>query len=68
MIKIGILGEIGSGKSYVAINFGYPVFNADHEVAELYKKNKKIFNILKKILPNIYLNFLLIKKKYQVQF
>ena len=29
MIKIGILGEIGSGKSYVARNFGYPVFNAD---------------------------------------
>ena len=29
MIKIGILGDIGSGKSYVAKNFGYPVFNAD---------------------------------------
>ena len=51
MIKIGILGEIGSGKSYVATNFGYPVFNADHEVAELYKKDKKIFYKLKKILP-----------------
>ena len=42
MIKIGILGEIGAGKSYVATNFGYPVFNADHQVAELYKKNKKM--------------------------
>ena len=52
MIKIGILGEIGSGKSYVASNFGYPVFNADHEVAELYKKDKKVFYKLKKILPN----------------
>ena len=51
MIKIGILGEIGSGKSYVATNFGYPVFNADQEVAELYKKNKRIFYKLKKILP-----------------
>jgi dephospho-CoA kinase len=51
MIKIGILGEIGSGKSYVAQNFGYPVFNADHEVAKLYKKNKGIFNKLKKKLP-----------------
>ena len=49
MIKIGILGEIGSGKSYVAINFGYPVFNADYEVAELYKKDKKIFYKLKKL-------------------
>ena len=39
MIKIGILGDIGSGKSYVAQNFGYPVFNADHEVAKLYQQN-----------------------------
>ena len=51
MIKIGILGEIGSGKSYVARNFGYPVFNADHEVAKLYQKNKQIFNKLKTKLP-----------------
>ena len=33
MIKIGILGDIGSGKSYVAKNFGYPVFNADLELS-----------------------------------
>ena len=51
MIKIGILGDIGSGKSYVAKNFGYPVFNADTEVGKLYKKDKKIFNKLKKVLP-----------------
>ena len=51
MIKIGILGDIGSGKSYVAKNFGYPSFNADVEVGKLYKKDKKIFNKLKKILP-----------------
>ena len=37
MIKVGILGDIGSGKSYVAQNFGYQVFNADVEVAKLYK-------------------------------
>ena len=29
MIKIGILGDIGSGKTFVANQFGYPVFNAD---------------------------------------
>ena len=51
MIKIGILGDIGSGKSYVAKSFGYPVFNADAEVAKLYRKDKKIFNRLKKALP-----------------
>jgi|TARA_B100002051_G_C16454574_1_gene495371 dephospho-CoA kinase len=51
MIRIGILGDIGSGKSYVANNFGFPVFNADHEVSKLYSKNKKIFYKLNKQLP-----------------
>ncbi len=51
MIRIGILGDIGSGKSYVANSFGYPVFNADSEVGKLYKKNKKIFIKLNKSLP-----------------
>jgi len=57
MIRIGILGDIGSGKSYVAQNFGYPVFNADLEVSELYKKNKKISNNLKKVLPKYIFSF-----------
>tara|TARA_B110000495_G_scaffold191034_1_gene193769 strand:- start:96 stop:665 length:570 start_codon:yes stop_codon:yes gene_type:complete len=57
MIKIGILGDIGSGKSYVAKNFGYPVFNADAEVVNLYRKDKKIFNRLKKSLPKYILSF-----------
>ena len=57
MIKIGILGDIGSGKSYVAKNFGYPVFNADIEVGKLYKKNRKIFNKLKKVLPKYIYSF-----------
>ncbi len=43
MIRIGILGDIGSGKTHVAKSFGYPVFNADKEVGKLYKKNKKIY-------------------------
>ena len=51
MIRIGILGDIGSGKSYIAKNFGYPVFNADKEVGKLYKKDRKIFNSLQKALP-----------------
>ena len=40
MKRIGILGDIGSGKSYIAKKFGYPVFNADQEVAKLYKKQR----------------------------
>ena len=50
MIRIGILGGIGSGKSFIANNFGYPVFNADLEVSTLYKKDKKIYHKLKKTL------------------
>jgi len=57
MMKIGILGDIGSGKSYVAQKFGYPVFNADHEVAKLYQLDKKIFNQLKKSLPKYIFSF-----------
>jgi dephospho-CoA kinase len=63
MIKIGILGDIGSGKSYIAQNFGYPVFNADYEVARLYKKNKKIFNKLKAELPKFIHSFPIEKKE-----
>ena len=62
MIKIGILGDIGSGKSFVAKTFGYPVFNADEEVSKLYRKDKKIYLKLKKKLPK-YIKSFPIKKK-----
>ena len=57
MKRIGILGDIGSGKSYVAKNFGYPVFNADYEVSKLYQKNRRIYHKLKKILPEYIYKF-----------
>ena len=57
MIRIGILGKIGSGKSYVAKNFGYPVFNADKEVDKLYKNDEKIYNKLNKALPKYIYSF-----------
>ena len=63
MIKIGILGGIGSGKSYVARNFGYPVFNADLEVSKLYKNDRKIFIKLKKNLSNHIFSFPINKKE-----
>ena len=57
MVRIGILGNIGSGKSFVAKKFGYPVFDADLEVSKLYRKNKKIFIKLNKILPKYVVSF-----------
>ena len=57
MIRIAILGDIGSGKSYVAKQFGYPVFNADVEVTELYRESRKCYSKLKKILPNYITSF-----------
>jgi len=66
MIKIGIIGNIGSGKSYVAQNFGYPVFNADYEVAQLYQRDKKIFTKLKKSLPKYIQSFPIEKKEVSI--
>ena len=57
MIRIAVLGDIGSGKSHVAKRFGYPVFNADSEVAKLYKKSRKCYNKLKKKLPKYIVSF-----------
>jgi len=57
MIRIAVLGDIGSGKSYVARQFGYPVFNADSEVFKLYKKSRKCYVRLKKELPNYVTSF-----------
>ena len=63
MIKIGILGSIGSGKSYVANSFGYPVFNADLEVNRLYKNNEKVYIKLKKSLSKYIYSFPINKKE-----
>jgi len=45
MIRVGILGSVGSGKSFVANIFrelGFNIFSADNEVADIYKKNKSV--------------------------
>ena len=63
MIRIAVVGDIGSGKSHIAKLFGYPVFNADLEVAKIYKTNKSCFKRLKKIYPNISQCFQQIKYK-----
>jgi dephospho-CoA kinase len=45
MIRVGLLGSVGSGKSFVANIFrelGFNIFLADNEVADIYKKNKSV--------------------------
>tara|TARA_Y200000002_G_C22621091_1_gene638193 strand:+ start:710 stop:1279 length:570 start_codon:yes stop_codon:yes gene_type:complete len=63
MIRIALVGDIGSGKSYFAKLFGYPVFSADSEVAEIYKKNKRCFHKIKKKLPKFFSSFPLKKEE-----
>ena len=63
MIKIGILGDIGSGKTFVANQFGFPVFNADKEVSKIYKNNKNCSKKFKKNFPNHIFSFPIRKKE-----
>ena len=63
MIKVGILGDIGSGKSFVAKQFGFPVFDADNEVRKIYRKDKKCYIKLKKAIPKYILTFPINKKE-----
>ena len=63
MIKIGIVGDIGAGKSFIARQFGYPVFDADKQVSKIYKENNNCFKKLKKKLPNFIKSFPIKKKE-----
>ena len=62
MIKIGIVGDIGSGKSFISQQFRLPVFNADKEVQKIYEKDVNCFKKLRKELPK-YIDSFPIKKK-----
>ena len=62
MIRIGIIGDIGSGKTFVANKFGYPVFNADLEVDKIYKTDRNCFRKLNKIFPKYIESFPVSKK------
>ena len=57
MIRIGVIGGIGSGKSFISKLFKSPVFNADREVDLLYKNNLECFKRLKKKLPRFVKSF-----------
>ena len=62
MIKIALVGDICSGKTYISKLFKEPVFNADYEVAKIYKENKKCFKKLKKKFPKFIDRFPIEKK------
>jgi len=51
MRRIGILGDIGSGKSYFSKLLGYPRFDADLQVKKIYKNNRKVYLKIKKEFP-----------------
>ena len=51
MIVVGILGDIGSGKSFVSKLFKCPVFNADIEVNKIYRNNNNCYRKIKRKLP-----------------
>jgi len=62
LIKIGILGDIGSGKSFVAKQFTCPVFDADKEVSRIYQSDKSCYKKIKKKFP-MFIKSKTIKKK-----
>ena len=63
MIVLGILGDIGSGKSFVSKQFKCPIFSADHEVNKIYRKNKICYKKLKNKLPKFIKTYPIKKKE-----
>ena len=62
MIRIAILGAIGAGKSFVSKQFNCPLFNADKEVAKIYKNDRSCYRKIKKALPKYIISDHLDKK------
>ena len=63
MIRIALVGNIGSGKTHIANLFNYPVFNADKVVADIYKKDFSCFQKIRRISPNFFRTFPLKKEE-----
>ena len=57
MIKISLVGDIGSGKTFISKLFREPCFFADVEVKKLYKSNRQCFIKLKKKFPQFIKTF-----------
>ena len=63
MIRIGVIGGIGSGKSFISKLFKSPVFNADKEVNILYKNSLVCYKKLNKKLPRFVKTFPISKRQ-----
>ena len=63
MRRIALVGDIGSGKTFISNLFRYPIFNADLVVSNLYKKDKFLFRKIKKRFPDKVINFPLKKEE-----
>ena len=57
MIKISLVGDIGSGTTFVSKLFKAPCFFADVEVKKLYRTNRQCFIKLKKKFPQFIKTF-----------
>ena len=57
MIKISLVGDIGSGKTHVSKLFRAPCFSADTEVKKLYRNNRQCFKKLKRKFPQFIKTF-----------
>ena len=57
MIKISLVGDIGSGKTHISKLFKAPCFFADIEIKKLYRNNKQCFIKLKKKFPQFIKTF-----------
>ena len=67
MIRIALVGDIGSGKSYFSKLFKFPVFNADLEVTRIYIKDKNFNKLIKNKFPQELFSFPL-KKEELIKF
>ena len=63
MIKIALVGDIGSGKSFFSKLFKYPIFNADLEISKIYKNDKNCIKNIKKTFPKNKFSFPLKKEE-----
>jgi len=57
MIRIAVLGDIGSGKSFFAKQLKIPLFCADEVVQSLYSTSRSLFTKFKKVFPKYLVKF-----------